>query len=278
MTSWSRLPSGFRVGTRQCRSALNKTQIPGADFCVNPYFGCSHGCLYCYASFMLKHFRITEPWGSFVEAKVNLPTVLQKEHKRLGRVLLGTVCDPYQPVEADFQLSREVLRILGQAGFEVEVLTKSDLVLRDLDLLMRYPSFSVELTITTLEEEVREFFEPGAAPIARRFEAAERLVKSGVETTVFFGPVLPYFSDSEEKIGAILEAVAQTGVKWVLIDRLNYLKKKLPLFRLRLRQKFPLALTAFERALKVPEVYAAELRAKAISALNRVGLDGRVVF
>lgn len=104
------------------------------------------------------------------------------------------------------------------------------------------------------------------------------MVKTGVETTVFFGPVLPYFSDSEEKICAILEAVARTGVGRVLIDRLNYLKSKLLVFRQGLRRKFPLALTAFERTLSAPKVYSAELRAKAIAALNQVGLDGRVVF
>ncbi len=227
---------------------------------------------------MLRFTHIAAPWGSFVEAKVNLPAVLRSARCRPGRVLLGTVCDPYQPVEADFQLSRQVLGILGSAGFTVAVLTKSDLVLRDLDLLRRYPGFSVELTVTTLEERVRAFFEPGAAPIANRLAAAEELVRAGVMTTVFFGPVLPYFSDREDKMVAVLEAIARTGVRRVLIDRLNYLSRKLPVLRQGLRREFPLALTAFERVLRQPENYAAELKAKAIAALKRVGLEGGVVF
>ncbi len=226
---------------------------------------------------MLRYARIDEPWGSFVEAKVNLPELLYRE-RRQGRVILGTVCDPYQPVEAHFQLSRQVLGILGTAGSRVEILTKSDLVLRDLDLMQRYQSISVELTITTLDERVRAFFEPGAPPAARRLKAAEELVRAGIPTTVFFGPVLPYFSDSEEKMTEILQAIARTGVHRVLIDRINYLPNKLPGFRSRLQAEFPLALQSFVRVTAKPEEYSGELRERAIRVLNKVGLEGGVVF
>lgn len=266
------------VRTRLCRSALCKTRLPGARYSVNPYVGCTHGCLYCYASFMVRPRRRDAPWGMFVEAKVNLPGVLRQERKPPGRVYLGTVCDPYQPVERMFRLSRQVLEILGGAGFQVEILTKSDLVLRDADLLRRYPGFAVEFTITTLDERVRGFFEPAAVPVERRLRAARELTSRGVETRVFVGPVLPYFSDSVDRLVEIFQAVAATGVRRVLVDRFNYLDRKLPLFRARLQREFPRARAVFERVSADPEGYARELRERVRRALERSGVEGTVVF
>ncbi len=227
---------------------------------------------------MASYSQINERWGTFVEAKINLPQILQKERKHPGRVVLGSVCDPYQPVEAYFRLSRQVLEILGPAGFEVEILTKSDLVLRDIDLLERFSNYRVEITITTLNEEVREFFEPGAPSTARRLVAVKRLTEKGVNTTVFFGPVLPYFSDSTKEIEKILLTVASTGAQRVLIDKLNYIDQKLPPIRNWLKSSYPRALAAFEMALREPQIYTIELRARAISVLNRLGLAGGVIF
>lgn len=194
-----------------------------------------------------------------------------------GRVFLGTVCDPYQPVEVEFRLSRQVLEILGPAGFQVEVLTKSDLILRDLDVLKRYPGFGVEVTITTLNEEVREVFEPGAVPVERRLRALAQLGAAGVPTTVFVGPVLPYFSDSLEQLEEIFQAIARVGVRRVLVDRINYLNKKLRVI-VPLLKDHPEALQAFERANREPEDYGRRLREVATRALQRVGLEGGVVF
>ncbi|MEO0019371.1 MAG: radical SAM protein [candidate division WOR-3 bacterium] len=278
MTYLSSLPSGQRVRTRRCKSALNRTGIPGGDFCLNPYLGCTHGCLYCYASFMLRYSGINEPWGSFVEAKINLPEVLLKEAKRPGQVLLGTVCDPYQPVEEIFHLSRRALEILGSSGYQVEVMTKSDLVLRDLDLLKRFKGFSVEMTITTIDEKVGAIFEPNAPSPFRRLKAVAELVQAGVETTVFFGPVLPYFSDSFEQISAVLSAIKRTGCQRVLIDKLNYLGTKMAIITPKLAQGFKPAIFAFERALLEPRAYVAGLRERVLRALKMSGLEGRLIF
>lgn len=278
MTYLSSLPSGQKVRTRACKSALNRTGIPGGDFCLNPYLGCTHACLYCYASFMLRYSGIAEPWGSFVEAKINLPKILVKEAKRPGQVLLGTVCDPYQPAEEIFQLSRRALEILGLAGYQVEVMTKSDLVLRDLNLLKKFPGFSVEMTITTIDERVSALFEPNAPSPARRLRAVAALVQAGVATTVFFGPVLPYFSDSFEQMVAILSAIKSTGCRRVIIDKLNYLRTKMAIIAPKLNQGFKPAIAAFERALLEPKTYVAQLRERALMALKMSGFEGRLIF
>lgn len=227
---------------------------------------------------MLRYFPVAEPWGTFVEAKVNLPAVLHRERKKPGRVYLGTVCDPYQPVEARFRLSQQVLEILGRAGFQVEVLTKSDLIVRDINRLQRYPGFSVEMTITTLDERVQRLFEPGAVAPERRIGAVKRLVEEGVPVTVFVGPVLPYFSDSFDSLFEIFHQIARVGVQRVLVDRLNYLSSKMAVLRLLLQRECPQALPAFEQACRAPEDYAERLRELVARALHKAGLEGGVVF
>ncbi|MCX7732829.1 MAG: radical SAM protein [candidate division WOR-3 bacterium] len=266
------------VRTRRCRSALNRTGIPGGDYCVNPYLGCTHNCLYCYASFMLKYSGINEPWGSFVEAKINLPDVLKRQARKPGTVLLGTVCDPYQPAEREFQLSRQVLSILGERGYNVEVMTKSDLVLRDIDLLSRFPGFSVELTITTLDAKISRAFEPGAPLPERRLIALKELNRAGVETTVFIGPLLPGISDSCRQIEELLLAVKAAGGQRVLFDRLNYLKQKFIRLKPVIEKEFPATIPAWNQALTAPDQYSAALRSRIQEALADSGLKGRIIF
>ncbi len=224
---------------------------------------------------MLRHHRLNEPWGSFVEAKINLPLVLKKEAKRTGRVLLGTVCDPYQPAEASFYLTRKSLLIMGEAGYQVEVMTKSDLILRDIEILTRFTGFSVEFSITTLDENVAKVFEPGASSPARRLNAIAQLIKVGVPTTVFFGPVLPGFSDSLKTMVEILNALKGVGVKYVLIDKMNYISEKIdriaPVLNSEKRQLY--------RLISVhPLRYTAELRARAEQAIRKTGINGKIIF
>ncbi|MBE0617498.1 MAG: radical SAM protein, partial [Proteobacteria bacterium] len=119
------------------KSILSRSRIPGATYCVNPYVGCAHACRYCYASFMKRFTGHAEPWGEFVDARVNAREVLERQVRRAppGPVLLSTVTDPYQPAEERYRLTRAFLEVLLRSGFPVDVLTKSPLVLKDLDLL-----------------------------------------------------------------------------------------------------------------------------------------------
>lgn len=113
-----------------CRSALNRTGIPGYEFCLNSYVGCAHACLYCYASFMCRFTDHRENWGEFLDVKVNFPDVLAKQLRSRtrpeGKVLLGTVTDAYQPAEAIYEITRSSLEILAEdQSLEVHILTKS---------------------------------------------------------------------------------------------------------------------------------------------------------
>ena len=129
----------MKIREIQCQSAIGKCGFPGGDFCVNPYVGCGHGCRYCYARFMKRFTGHTEDWGTFIDVRLNIAEVLAKQIKspkfRGERIFIGTVTDPYQPLEEKYQLTKKILQILLNYQNSVSILTKSDLVLRDLGLL-----------------------------------------------------------------------------------------------------------------------------------------------
>ncbi len=202
------------------KTALVRSRIPGVEYVVNPYLGCAHGCRYCYALFMRKYARHhrADPWGSFVEVKGNIAEVLRRElarKKRPGRVMLASVCDPYQPVEARYRLTRQCLEALIGHGWGVSILTKSPLVTRDLDLLRGAPDVSVGFSMGTDDERVRAILEPQAPPIAARIEALGRLHEAGVRTWVFVAPILP--QDPERLMAAIAPHIDS-----FMADGLNY--------------------------------------------------------
>jgi DNA repair photolyase len=183
-----------------CKSLLNKSGIPGIDYTVNPYTGCLHACVYCYARFMARHTRHGMPWGRFCDAKVNAVAVLEKEliKRPAGLASLSTVTDPYQGPESRYRLTREILIRLASAEFPVSILTKSDLVLRDLDVLKRFPPDSLEVgfSLNTADDAVCRTFEPGAPAASRRIRALKILHAEGIRTWVFLAPLLPVLSEA----------------------------------------------------------------------------------
>ncbi len=206
------------------RSILNRSGIPGIDYAINPYLGCAHKCQYCYAVFMKRFTGHTEPWGEFVDVKINAPEILEHQLKRLKRknnISFGTVCDPYQPVEVKYYITRKCLEKLVYFGHTVSILTKSDLVLRDLDILKKLKEIEVGFTITTLNIKATKIFEPNAAAPQKRFKAVKILSQNKIPTWIFNAPVLPYFSDTDEAISEIIKASQETGAKYIMFDTLN---------------------------------------------------------
>ncbi len=190
------------------------------SYAVNPYVGCQHSCSYCYARFMRKLTGHREPWGGFVDVKVNAPELLRAEiqKKKRGKVWVSGVCDPYQPLEGRYGLTRECLRILIEGGWPVSVQTRSPLVLRDLDILTQARDLrldlEVTLSVTTADDGIRRLFEPQAPPIQERLKALDSLHRAGVRTVAMIAPLLP---GAEE-----LEDLLAGKVDHVLIDRKNY--------------------------------------------------------
>ncbi len=197
--------------------ALSASQLPGLDYALNPYRGCGHACVYCYAPSVI-HWN-NGKWGENVEIKINLPRILSKElkFKKKGVVGLGTVTDPYQPVEKKYEITRRCLELLLMHDFPVCIQTKSSLVLRDIDILREFSSIEVGVTITTLDENVRKNLEHGAGSIEERLSALRTLREFGISTWIFLGPVMPYLTDAE----ALIDTIAAVKPDYILLDRLR---------------------------------------------------------
>jgi DNA repair photolyase len=154
--------------------------------------------------------------GEFVDVKINAPDLLRVQitRKKTGRVWMSGVCDPYQPLEAKYGLSRRCLEILGQNSWPVTVQTRSPLVLRDVDILNEASDSEVGLTVTTADDGIRILFEPHAPPIKDRLDALERLHRAGVRTYAMIAPMLPGAEDLAEAL--------EGRVDYLLVDRMNY--------------------------------------------------------
>ncbi len=193
------------------------------DYAVNCYVGCTHGCIYCYARFMKRFTGHEEPWGKFLDARTNAPEVLAREVKRKppGRVFMSSVCDGWQPIEKRYQLSRQCLKILIDAGFHVGILTKSKLVARDFDILEGHSNCDVSCTLTTMDEQLRFSIEPGASPTRERITVLEEACSRGISASAFLGPFMPGLSDTDEALDALISAVAPLPLSHFHADKLN---------------------------------------------------------
>ena len=198
----------------RAKSILSRSKI--YPYVVNPYTGCQHGCSYCYARFMKRVTGHREPWGEFVDVKVNAPELLRNEIRRKsrGRVWISGVCDPYQPLEEKYRLTRQCLAILVENDWPVIIQTRSPLVLRDIDIIREAADIEVGLSITTADDEIRRLFEPHAPPIPDRIQALDVLHSAGIRTYAMIAPVLP----GAEGLAGLLSG----KVDYVMIDRMNY--------------------------------------------------------
>ncbi|MFN3477189.1 MAG: radical SAM protein [Candidatus Methylomirabilales bacterium] len=213
----------MRVDELSVKGALQPSGIPGVDWVINPYVGCSHSCLYCYAVFMRRVYQIQEPWGEFLRPKVNVPELLLHERRRLkpGQVvLLSSVTDPYVPQEKRYRLTRRCLEALLETPVQVRILTRSPLVLRDLDVLVALNA-RVGISVTTDREDVARAFELRNPSIRSRVKTLKALREAGLQTQAFIAPLLPY--TGPEAVAELLAGI----VTEVLLDRMNYANRRL---------------------------------------------------
>ncbi len=202
------------IKEKKAKTILSASKIH--DWVVNPYVGCQHGCSYCYARFMKRFTGHKEPWGAFVDVKINAAELLAAElkKKKRGSVWVSGVCDPYQPLEASYKMTRQCLEILAETGWPVIIQTRSPLVLRDIDILKEMQQVEVGLSITTADEAVREIFEPHAPPIRERIEALGEIRQAGIKTYAMVAPLLP----GAEGLAELLRG----KIDYLLLDRMNY--------------------------------------------------------
>ncbi len=214
------------------KNVITKTDIPVCDYAVNPYVGCTHGCKYCYASFMKRFTNHPEPWGEFLDVKY-WPEIRKPEKYAGKELFFGTVTDPYNPQEEQYRRTRSLLEQLQGSGVKITIQTKSDLVLRDIDLLKTFSDIRVGFSINTLDEAFRADMDK-AVSIERRLAAMKALHEAGIRTTCFISPIFPALTD----VPAIIDRVkGQCQLVW--LENLNlrgsyktvildYIKEKYP--------------------------------------------------
>lgn len=187
----------IKIREIKAKSIISKSNLPGTEYVINPYTGCIHCCLYCYARFMKRFTGHSEPWGEFIDVKINGPELIPEETlKYRGKTIyLSSVTDPYNPLEGKYKLTREILKKLIPLKPDLGIQTKSDLILRDIDLLTKFRNCQAGLTIITLNDNLRKEIEPSTSPIQKRIETLKKLREAGIKTYVFIGPILPFLTD-----------------------------------------------------------------------------------
>jgi len=185
-------------------------------YTINPYVGCQHACLYCYARFMKRFTGHREPWGQFVDIKINAPELLRGEitKKKPDKVWISGVCDPYQPLEEKYKLTRQCLKILADNNWPVVIQTKSPLVTRDIDILKRGKDFEVGFSIGTADDKIRKLFEPKAPPIEGRIRALTKLHQAGIKTFCMIAPIFPGAENLPDQLAG--------KINYLNLDRMNY--------------------------------------------------------
>jgi DNA repair photolyase len=241
----------------QAKSILSPSKI--YPYVINPYQGCQFGCTYCYAKFMRRFTGHKEPWGEFVDVKINAAELLRKEVKKKKRdvVWISGVCDPYQPLETKYALTRECIKILAENDWPVVIQTKSSLILRDMDILTRAKACEAGLSITTAEDTVRELFEPKAPKIMDRVNALGALHAAGIPTYAMIAPALP----GAERLISLLEG----KVDYIYLDKMNYVYAK-GIYRSAKLEQY------------LTEEYFEYIKQKLLQECKKTGIECRIVY
>lgn len=240
-------PIKIKIKEIQSKTCMTKSKL--ADYVINPYTGCSHGCKYCYADFIKRFQNISDKWGEFVFAKSNCPSLLPKEleKNKAGNIFMSSVCDCYMPQEEKIKLTRKILEIISQSQykkkFKIEILTKSSLARRDFDLFKKL-NIGFGMSVNQLDEKTAKIIEPFASSPKERIETLRLAKETGIKTYGFISPVLPGITKLEE----VFSALSKAGVDYVWVELFNMRKsaidKMLPVYK----NSFPDKLKEFEWA------------------------------
>ncbi len=225
----------MKIEFREAKSIITKSNIPSVDYVINPYTGCQHGCIYCYAEFMIRFTgHKGEKWGQFLDVKAfDLNKI--KPEKYVGKViLLSSVTDPYLPLEKKYQNTRKILEKLVGTEAEISILTKSKLVVRDLDLFKQFKNIRVGISISTLNAEFARVIERAASKPSDRLDAIKQISKAGIETYTFISPFFPEITNFK----AIVREIKDYTDRF-LFENLNFRPHNIPRIMNIIKEHYP---------------------------------------
>ena len=218
----------MKVKEIKVSSYLSKSNLPGFDFVINPYIGCSYACLYCYASFMKRITNHSENWGSFIDIKLTDKELDLKKIQNKN-IFMSSVTDCYLPLEKDYLITRNILEELERVSCNLTISTKSSLILRDLDILKRFKNLTICISINTVDERFKNDMDK-ASSIKERINTLKVLHENNIHTVAFVSPIFPYITNIEDIVKATKYYVDEYWFENLKLrgeykkDILNYIK------------------------------------------------------
>ena len=272
-----------------CKSLINRVYGDRIPFrwTINPYRGCQHACVYCFArgTHEFLGYDGGRQFDTRIIVKINAPEVLRKELKRAGwrreLIALGTACDPYEPAERRYEITRRILEALRDAANPVAITTKSVMVQRDIDVLgalAKIARVRVNFSVGSLDDRVWQKTEPGTPRPLRRLEAMQALVEAGIPAGVLMAPIIPALSDSEESMEAVVIAAVEHKAHFLGANVLHLKPGSREWFMPFLREAYPHLLPEYHRLYRgayAPERYTEQVMAKIDELRSRYGLHER---
>jgi DNA repair photolyase len=225
----------MKIEQVQAKGIITKSNIPGIDFAINPYIGCQHACVYCYAEFMKRFTNHGgDTWGEFLDVKQYDWEKIRPEKFTGKTILMSSVTDPYTPLEVKYENTRRILEKLLGTKANIQILTKSHLVERDIDLFQQFEHIQVGVSMNTLDEELALVIEPRASKPQARLDALQKVAEHGIPTYVFISPIFPRISDWREIVSK-----AQSITTDFRFENLNFRGHNIPRIMAIIAKRYP---------------------------------------
>jgi len=224
----------IKINKVKTNSYITTSKLPDADYVINPYIGCPHKCIYCYAEFMKRFTNHKEDWGDFLDVKVCDKPINFSKFKETDSILIGSVTDAYNAYESKYKITQNILKSLIDCEAPIEILTKSDLVLRDIEILKQFKKIRVGISLNTLDDDFRRITEPRVSSTEKRIKALEILKSEGISTYLFMSPIFPYITDFKAIVNRLKDIVDYTcfenlNLRAAYLPRvLNFIKINFP--------------------------------------------------
>jgi len=265
----------MKIKEIKAKSIITKSGLPDSDFVINPYVGCMHGCIYCYARFMKRFTNHKEPWGKFSDIKVNAADLIPKDTNKYKNksITISSVTDSYQPMEKKYKLMRGILDNLIPLQPNLCIMTKSDLIVRDIDLIKKFKKCIAGVSLSLLDDNVRKEVEPVASSVDKRINAVKNLKKASIKTFIFISPIFPELTDWKRIINKTKNFVDEF---W--FENLNVRATNWPHIKKWLKTKHPDLLEKYEKIYVTKNNYWNKMEQKINSFCRKNKLNFSIYF
>ncbi|MFX1313130.1 MAG: radical SAM protein [Promethearchaeota archaeon] len=233
----------MKIDLRETKNIIVKSNIPSIDYVINPYVGCQHGCIYCYAEFMIRFMNHKgDKWGQFLDIKQFDLKKINPQKYNDKRLLLSSVTDPYLPLELKYKNTRKILEKLLGTTAHISILTKSKFVVRDIDLFKRFDNLEVGISVSTLDTEFSKVIEPGASRPYERLEALREIHNNKIKTYTFISPFFPKITNYKDII-----VKTRDYTDSYMFENLNFRPHNIPRIFKIIKEKYPKLLPIYKK-------------------------------